>query len=104
MFFIIGVKSGKYLSMREDGKAVKLVFWVVEREQEELQASTSLPALNRLSPPAIVTSRKAQGEGESLPMHRSTTKPKEPGDMTNARRAPVRQKASISDITIMIEI
>ncbi|MFC1633729.1 hypothetical protein ACFL5Z_02715 [Planctomycetota bacterium] len=90
--------------MREDGKAVKLEFWVVEREQEELQASTSLPVLNRLLQPTRVTSRKAQDSGENLPMHRNTIKPKEPGDITNARIAPVRQKASISDITIMIEI
>ena len=42
--------------------------------------------------------RNAQGQGEDLPMQRNTTKPEEPGDMTNARRAPVRQKTSISNI------
>ena len=101
MFFIIGVKPGRCLSMRENGKAVKLEFWAVEQEQENLQCSGSLPALNRLSSSTPAASRKAQDEGEHLPMHRSTTKPKESGDMTNARRALVRQKASISDIYIM---
>jgi len=81
MFFVIGVKPGRCLSMREDGKAVKLEFWAVEKEQENLLSSTFLPVLNRLSPPVPVASRKAQGEGDYLPMHRNTIKPKEPGDV-----------------------
>ena len=62
IFFIIGVKPGRCLSMREDGKAVKLEFWVVEKERENLQSSTSLPVLNQLLPPALMTARKAQDE------------------------------------------
>ena len=76
--------------MREDGKAVKLEFWAMEKEQESLRIFASLPALNRLLSPVLVTSRKAQDTRESLPMQRNTTKPKESGDKTNARRAPVR--------------
>ena len=76
--------------MREDGKAVKLEFWDMEKEQANLQISVSLPALNRLLSFARVTSRKAQDMKENLPMHRNTIKPKEPGDVMNARRAPVR--------------
>ena len=75
MFFVIGVKPGNYLCLREDGKAVKVEFWAVEKEQENLLPSPSLPALNRLSSSILVTSRKAQDEGQSLPMLRNTTKP-----------------------------
>ena len=63
--------------MREDGKAVKLEFWAVEKEREDLSSSASLPALNRLPAPALVTSRKAQDQRENQPMHRNTTKLKE---------------------------
>ena len=73
----------------------------MEKEKENLLFSPCLPALNRLMIPTLMASRKAQGEGESLPMHRNTTKPKEPGDITNTRRAPIRQKTSISDIYII---
>ena len=59
--------------MREDGKAVRLEFWVVEKDRESLQSSTSLPVLNRLPPPVLLTSRKAQDEEQFLPMDRNTT-------------------------------
>lgn len=100
-FFVIGVKPGRCFSMREDGKAVKMGLWVVEKEQEKFLSPAYLPALNRLIITALMTSRNTQGERESLPMQRNTAKPKEPGDITNARRAPVRQKTSISDIYII---
>lgn len=70
--------------MREDGKAVKLEFWAVEKERETLQTSTSLPAFNRLPPPALVTSRKAQGDGDGLPIHRYRPKPEEQKEVKDA--------------------
>jgi hypothetical protein len=48
--------------MREDGKAAELEFWVVEKERENLQPSASLPVLNLLPLPALLTSRKAHDE------------------------------------------
>jgi hypothetical protein len=73
IFFVVGVKPGRCLSMREDGKAVKLEFWAVEKERENLQPSTSLPVLNRLLPPALLISGKAQDEEQPVPMDRNTT-------------------------------
>jgi len=36
VLLVIGVKPGRDLSLREDGKAVKMAFWVVEKGQEDL--------------------------------------------------------------------
>ncbi|OHB78830.1 MAG: hypothetical protein A2Z25_24425 [Planctomycetes bacterium RBG_16_55_9] len=72
-FFIIGVKRGRGLSMREDGKAVKLEFWAVEKEQEDRPLSASLSALNCSSRRAEAGQKKVQGDMTSLPMHHSTT-------------------------------
>ena len=48
--------------MREDGKAVKMAFWVVEKGQENLGKIASLPGLNRWPRIASAASRKAQDE------------------------------------------
>jgi hypothetical protein len=50
------------LSLREDGKAVKMAFWGVEKGQENLEKTTSLPGLNRSPPIALAAPRKAQDE------------------------------------------
>jgi len=39
MFVIIGVKPGRGIGLRENGKAVKLEFWAVEKERENLSNS-----------------------------------------------------------------
>jgi hypothetical protein len=62
--------------MREDGKAVKMAFWVVEKEQENVETSVSLPGLNLSPTTAQAAPRKVQDERESLPMQHNTTKPK----------------------------
>ncbi|MBN2313592.1 MAG: hypothetical protein JXM79_06655, partial [Sedimentisphaerales bacterium] len=64
------------MSLREDGKAVKMAFWGVEKGQETLEKTASLPGLNRSPTTASAPPRKAQGEVESQPMQLNTTKPK----------------------------
>jgi len=76
MFLVIGVKWGRYLSLREDGKAVKMVFWGAKKGQENLKKTATLPGFNRPPPTAPAARRKAQDERERLPMQRNTTKPK----------------------------
>lgn len=80
-FFVIGVKPGSRLRVREDGEGVKLEFWAVKRERETLQTFTFLPAFNRVPPPARVTPRKVQGKGDGLPIHLCRPKPEEQGDV-----------------------
>ena len=74
--FVIGVNPGRCLGMSEDGKAVKLGLWAVEKKREELQTFVSLPVLNRWPSHASRAAKKTQAQAERLPILRSTTKPK----------------------------
>ena len=73
---VIGVKPGRCLGMSEDGKAVKLGLWAVEKKREELRTFVSLPALNRWPSHGPRAAKKTQAQAERQPILLGTTKPK----------------------------
>jgi hypothetical protein len=68
-FFVIGFKRENSMSTREDGKAVKLELWVVEKGRAAFFSYAFLPLFNQAAAPFVPASRKAQGWQANLPIH-----------------------------------
>jgi hypothetical protein len=76
-FLVIGFKREKSMSTREDGEAVKLELWAVEKGQAAFFSYAFLPVFNQVAAALVTASRKAQGWQENLPIHSDRLKSEE---------------------------
>lgn len=60
------------MSTRENGKAVKMEFWVTQKEQEDRHIAMSKVGLNSLPSKELVISEKVKAKGKSPPMSPNT--------------------------------
>jgi len=66
---VIGFKRENSVSSGEDGQAVKLELWVVERGRAAFALRVILAAFNEAQAPLISVLKKAQGARANPPIH-----------------------------------